>query len=490
MANKEELQILLTMKDEASKKIAGVKGKIQDLQPAFRKMALIGTASFLAVAGTIGKVLNTAGELEQQTIAFETMLGSTENALEMLKKLSDFATKTPFEIQGIRQTAKMLLAMGIGEDALIGTLKSLGDVSAGLSVPLERIALNYGQIKTQGKLTGRELRDFAVSGVPLVDELAKSFGVSKEKIAEMVSAGEIGFPAVEQAFKNMSGEGGKFADLMDKQSKSMKGQWSNLKDQFTLVAEQIGSALIPMATKLLNAVIPLIEKVGKWIEENPKLASGILLAVAGLTGLVAVVGLLGMALPAIITGFGLLFSPITLIILAIGSLIAVGVLLWKNWDTIILKLKIFGALFKSGMQEIAEFFKGLWKGVADFFIGIWDGIKNGIVTGLNWVIDKLNVFVRMYNKILTGLNKIPTVNLEMMGEIPHLAEGGVVTEPTTALIGESGAEAIVPLNKMNGMGTTVNITVNGDVDGQDLLDKIKDSLMTDLKFNNRLTVGV
>jgi len=298
--------------------------------------------------------------------------------------------------------------------------------------------------------------------------------------------------------------GGVTKEVSDKQLESFKSQMTILKNKISATSIIIGGTLAPTLIDLINKISPVVEKISNWVETNPKLTKVIILSSLAITGLLAVVGTLGLILPTIITGFSLLIGagttlvgvigalslPVIIVIGAVAALIAIGVLLWKNWDTIILKLKLFGALFKSGMQEIAEFFKGLWKGVADFFIGIWDGIKNGIVTGLNWVIDKLNVFVRMYNKILTGLNKIPTVNLEMMGEIPHLAEGGVVTEPTTALIGESGAEAIVPLNKMNGMGTTVNITVNGDVDGQDLLDKIKDSLMTDLKFNNRLTVGV
>lgn len=92
----------------------------------------------------------------------------------MLAQLSDFAQKTPFELQGVRTNAQQLLGMGVSLENIIPTLKMLGDVSAGLNVPLERLALNYGQVITQGKLTGRELRDFAVAGVPLLEELAKN----------------------------------------------------------------------------------------------------------------------------------------------------------------------------------------------------------------------------------------------------------------------------------------------------------------------------
>lgn len=72
------------------------------------------------------------GNLEKSEIAFTTMLGSEEKALSMLKDLTDFAKKTPFELVGIRDSAKQLLAMGITQEKMIPSLKALGDISAGL----------------------------------------------------------------------------------------------------------------------------------------------------------------------------------------------------------------------------------------------------------------------------------------------------------------------------------------------------------------------
>ena len=119
------------------------------------------------------------------------MLGDANKAKTLLADLSNFAKKTPFELTGIRDSAKQLLAMGVSAEEMIPTLKALGDVSAGLSVPLERLALNYGQVLTQGKLTGKELRDFTTAGVPLLDELANHLGKTKTEIQDMVSKGQI-----------------------------------------------------------------------------------------------------------------------------------------------------------------------------------------------------------------------------------------------------------------------------------------------------------
>lgn len=232
--------------------IEGIKSKLKDAG-----IAIIGTSL------AIGALLNEAGKQEQVEVAFETMIGDAERARVALQELQEFATRTPFTLPGVEQNAKLLLGMGIELDSLLPTLKALGDVSAGLSVPLGRIALNFGQIKTQGKLTGRELRDFAVAGVPLLDELAKQLGKTKAEVTGLVSVGSIGFDEVEKAFISMSSEGGKFNNLMAKQSETLLGMISNIKDIGTLFAREIGKELLPTAKDVLKTFVA-------WFRENEK----------------------------------------------------------------------------------------------------------------------------------------------------------------------------------------------------------------------------
>ncbi len=246
------VQIGLEVDDKAltdfDKRLASTKSNMRSLG----KFLVAGAAS-------IGVFLNEAGKFEQTTIAFETMLGSAEEAQALLQEMADFAAKTPFTLPGVEAAAKQLLAVGIESDKMIGTLKALGDVSAGLSVPLSRLALNFGQVKTQGKLTGRELRDFAIAGVPLADELAKQLNISKTEVAGLVSAGKIGFPEVEKAFISMTSEGGRFFDLMDKQSKSFFGIMSNILDVLILQAREIGKSLLPQAKALAKEFLAFLE---------------------------------------------------------------------------------------------------------------------------------------------------------------------------------------------------------------------------------------
>ena len=203
------------------------------------KWAIASVISVWAFTALSKSIITLADNLEQAKNAFTTMLWSSKQAETMLQNLSDFAAKTPFELPEVRQNAKQLLAMGVSAENVIPTLKALGDVASWTGADMSRLAMNYGQVITQGKLTSRELKDFLVNGVPLLDELAKNAGKSKEEIQNMISSGQISANDVTKAFETMTSEGGKFADMMATQSSTLSGQWSNFQDQLSQIGEKI-----------------------------------------------------------------------------------------------------------------------------------------------------------------------------------------------------------------------------------------------------------
>lgn len=223
---------------------------------------MIASVVSVGVFSSLAKeVVTLADNLEQANIAFTTMLGSEEKAIAMLQDLSEFAKKTPFELTDVRQNAKQLLAMGVSAENIIPTLKALGDAAAGTGADMTRLAMNYGQVITQGHLTGRELRDFLVNGIPLLDELAKNAGKSKEEIQNMISAGEISANDVTKAFETMTSAGGRFEDLMYKQSSTLTGLWSNFQDQLAQMGERIWAELLPTLKEAITGF-------SDWIEAN------------------------------------------------------------------------------------------------------------------------------------------------------------------------------------------------------------------------------
>jgi tape measure domain-containing protein len=173
-----------------------------------------------------------------------------------MEDLSEFAMQSSFDLPDVVSNAKQLMGMGIELENVIPTMKMLGDTAAGLGVPLQRLALNFGQVKSQGKLTGRELRDFAISGVPLLETLANSMGKTKQEITAMVSESKIGFSDVRNAFIAMTSEGGKFNNLMQRTvNETLLGKWSNFKDVLFRVKSEFGKGLLPVATNALQSII-------------------------------------------------------------------------------------------------------------------------------------------------------------------------------------------------------------------------------------------
>ena len=215
--------------------------------------------------GMIGKeVIGLGDKLEQANISFEVMLGSADKAKKMLADLSEFAQKTPFELQGIRDSAKQLMAMGIPAEKMIKTLKVLGDISAGTGAPLQQIAYAYGQVATAGVATTQDMNQLVNAGIPIWKELGKVVGVTASEVKKMVEGRQITFEQVETALTNMTEKGGQFADLMEAQSHTLTGQWNAFKDSLGAIGEKIGLAIIPVFKTLLGVVNGLMDFFSTW----------------------------------------------------------------------------------------------------------------------------------------------------------------------------------------------------------------------------------
>ena len=190
----------------------------------------------------LSSIVMTRGQFQQLEIAFETMLGSGSKAQELMGQMIDTAAKTPFDLMGVAEGAKQLMAYGVSADKVNDTLVRLGNIASGLSIPLNDIVYLYGTTMVQGRLYAQDVRQFTGRGIPLVKELAEKYGVTADKINEMVSAGKIGFPEVEEVLNKMTNAGGQFYNLMEKQSASLTGQIANLEEAWDTVLNDFGKA--------------------------------------------------------------------------------------------------------------------------------------------------------------------------------------------------------------------------------------------------------
>lgn len=208
------------------------------------------------------------GEYQQLEVAFETMLGSKSKADALMGQLIDTAAKTPFEMSEVAEASKMLLAYGMEGNKVNETLIRLGDIAAGLSMPLKDLAFLYGTTMVQGRLYTQDLNQFLGRGIPLADELAKQFGKNKSEVKKLVEEGKIGFPEVQKAIEALTGEGSKFGGLMEKQSKTIKGQLSNIEDAWEQMQNEIGKSQEGNISGVLDITGKLIEnwrRIGKVV---------------------------------------------------------------------------------------------------------------------------------------------------------------------------------------------------------------------------------
>lgn len=198
-------------------------------------------------------IVQVRGQFQQLEIAFETMLGSKSKAHELMQQMEETAAKTPFDLDGVANGAKQLLAYGESADKVNDTLVRLGNIASGLSLPLNDIVFLYGTTMVQGRLYAADVRQFTGRGIPLVKELAKMYGVTADEINNMVSAGKIGFPDVQKVLNKLTDEGGQFYNLMEKQSKSLTGMISNLGDTWDQVQDHLGEQNQDLFAGAINA---------------------------------------------------------------------------------------------------------------------------------------------------------------------------------------------------------------------------------------------
>jgi hypothetical protein len=356
-----------------------------------------------------------------------------------------------------------------------------------------------------------------------------------------------------------------------------------LKNRVGDLQQEFGKALMPALTTMAVLLEKVTTKLIAFSTEHPVLFKVLMVVVGALGAVALVVGPLLLLLPTMAAAIGILsvafgslslsMLPVTLAVVGIAAAITAGILIWRNWDTIVNALqvtfeKVFnfiseivkkvvgkitdlynsklgwllpagplvkGILFlKKNWGEIFAFVRDtiqkvftkitdlynsklgwllpagplikailflknnwdeIWDGIQTKFktvsdalvstfrsvkgtiLGIWDGMVTGIKSAINSVIGSINGFIRSINSIKI---RVPSVDIPMVGrvggfsvgmptipEIPSLAKGGIVNRPTLAMLGESGPEAVVPLGRGGGAGMTINLVINGDVNGFD-----------------------
>ena len=343
---------------------------------ASSKMRSLGGALTLRVTAPLGLLagmaLKSSANLETLQTSFESMLGSADKARDTVKQLVDFTARTPFQLEGVGKSAKQLLAFGVTSKDLLPTLSILGDISAGANVPLTEMAAIFGKIKAKGKAYTEELLQMSDRGIPIIDILAKKFGVTKEAVFDAASKGKISFKIIEDAMKGMTSKGGIFTKQMERQSGTLAGLFSTLKDNITLALAEVGDVLVKNLDlkNLMKDVISNIQAAtrafAEFTKNNPRLTKFGLIIV----GLVFILGPLIAFIGFMVAGFALLSGPVLIAVAAFSALAAgvAAVLVFKD--------------------DVIAFFNGVANAAiaaAAPVIEVWDNISGAVSNAISTI---------------------------------------------------------------------------------------------------------
>lgn len=215
---------------------------VQDLKSLFLQGGLVFGAQQFAMS-----IITTGGEMEKQHIALQSILGDVQNANTMFNQTKELALNSPFTFSELNRDVKQLAAYGVEYDQLYDTTKRLADMSSGLGVSFDRIALAFGQVQARGWLDGKELRQIAYAGIPLLDKLSKYYSeqegrkVSTSEIKTRISSREVSFDDVKNIFWQMTDAGGQFYNMQQTLSETLLGRYNKLKDAWEIMLSEFAS---------------------------------------------------------------------------------------------------------------------------------------------------------------------------------------------------------------------------------------------------------
>ena len=469
---------------EVGNQMKEVGGKITDTG---KDLSVKLTAPIVAL-GTVG--INYNAQMEQYRTMFTTLTGSAEEADRVISQLQSDAQKSPFDSASLIQANQYLISAGVSADDARTDILNLGNAIAatgGGSAELERMSQNLQQIKNVGKATSQDIKQFANAGINIYGLLTEATGKNIEEVKEM----DVTYEELTNAFALASQEGGKYYGAMESQSNTLNGSLSNTKESIQMLLGSIMESAMPVIVQVLQKVQEVINYFMSMDEETKRMILIIGAVIAALGPALMIIGTIISSLGTLISTIGMLFSPLGLVVAAITAVIAIGVALYKNWDTIKAKA---GELLTS----ISTKFNQIKTTITDKINAARDAVKNAIekIKGFfnfSWSLPKLKL---PHISISGGFSLVPP-------RAPHFSidwyskamkNGMILNNPTIFGMmdgkmlggGEAGSETIVGTNSLMSMiakavessGTTVNMTINAqDQNVYQLADIVIDRLV-------------
>lgn len=262
------VEVELLMKGNLSQGMLDAQTKANLLDESLKRVGMTIGGVFTAQKAVefVKTMIDVRQEVENLIISFETLLGSKDNATQFFSELSEYAVNTPLMLNDLAGGAQTMLAFNIEAEKVIPTLKQIGDISMGDRDRFNSLVLAFSQMSATGKLMGQDLLQMINAGFNPLATISEKTGKSIGQLKDEMSAGAISSEMVAQAFADATAEGGKFHGMLDKQSKGLKGQISNLEgaidDMFNAMGEK-SEGILTGSVEVASELVKNYEAVGK-----------------------------------------------------------------------------------------------------------------------------------------------------------------------------------------------------------------------------------
>lgn len=528
------LNIVLQLKDQASSQIDGFTGKLKDMQPQFKAMAATGVAGFTAIAAGAYSMIDAFAESEAQLTQADTIMSTfSKETMKQFGGNMDLAKQVAREFG-----AEMQAVGGIADEEFTIAFAKMTQITGDSSMAMEAaaVAADLAKFKSIDYASAADLVGKVLAGNTAI---LGRYGI---EIKEGATAQE----ALGAIAERTKGQYEAFGQTVAGQTAIMSQSIGDLK-------ENIGAALAPVMAIIVEKLKPMVQGMIDWSAAHPELIRNIVAAGLAATSLLATVGLLGLAIPALASGFAVLGSAGGLIGIGIAAVATVIVFFrdriaelldviaertglvqlfqfaWESVSTTF-TATLLPALMKlwESLKPLMPFFEALAKLVGVAFVasiyvmvgalmvavntftflltkaveletfiiknltGAFEAVR-GVIESVISTVMKLIDAIGQLNVVSKVQNMASGIGSSIGGfvsKISPFADGGIVTRPTIGLVGEAGTEAIIPLSKMGSLGGGGGITVNvyGDVTGDELIEKVRAGLMSELRLDTKFSV--
>lgn len=435
MAQSSTLEFVLKAKDEASESLSNFAKNAKEVSKTVSVMGGV-------ITGALGLAVKSASDAQAEMAKFDATLATT----------GDVGKKARAELI---KASDATLQLGFDNEATANSMAKFFQrtKNATEAIKLNNLAMDLARAKNIDLESASKAVNMALSGSP---KLLKEYGIAVEDNATPL-----------QNLALLQKEVGGQAEAY---TKTMKGQTEVLKQNFGEIMESIGTQLLPVLTRFLQTLEPIIASFAKWTAEHPQLFANIVMVVGAIGGLMAISFPLITAITTITTvvsalGTALMFlaaNPIGIVIVAIGAIIASGLYLVKHWEDV-----------KFYAKQLGEATSVVWNSIKDVVGGTLSSIGNAIQAVINQINELINAFNRLAvvqaaksfaGNVAGGFGIVTSAVSSAFGG--KKADGGIVSAGRPYLVGERGAEMFTPnatgrITPAGGFGGGITVNING-----------------------------